>query len=192
MGSHKGVKNPRHYPVDGKMMTIDEMSAMLGVPRNKLICRRSAMGGISYQLIVDGYRSGLFMTQHDRWIRHCVHGRWITVKQVAEELNCNPHSIENWRSANKRKDGSKPTLEEAYEHFKGAPKRGLGKQPKKHTVNGKMMTVREAADKYGTTENALRATMSKFKCTLNAAVKHLEERRKRRALQEIMQVLKGR
>ena len=187
----KGGSRPTLHMIDGKQMTVNEIAAMLGVKRNVLINRRSTMGGISYQAIVNMYRDGQFLTKHDRWPRHLVHGRWMTVKQVADELDCKPHSIENWRYKYRDKAGKKPTLEEAYDHFKGAPKRGRGKEPEKHRVRGKMMTVKEAADKYGTTVNSLRQMMSRHNCTLDAAVKRLEARRTKMAEKAILEILKG-
>jgi hypothetical protein len=191
MDGKKGGSRPTLHLIDGKQMTVNEIGAMLGVTRRWLIQRRSQMGGISYQVIVNMFRERRLLTNHDRWPRHLVHGRWMTVQQAAQELDCKPHSIENWRSANRDKDGKKPTMEAAYDHFKGAPKRGRGKEPEKHLVNGKKMTVREAAEKYGTTANALRQTMSSHRCSLNAAVKRLEDRRIRKAQRDIMEILKG-
>jgi len=187
----RGGSKPALHLIDGKRMTVNEIAEMLGVTRQWLIQRRSQMGGVSYQLIVNMCREGRILTKHDRWPRHCVHGRWITIQQAAKELNCKPHSIDNWRSANRDKDGNKPTLEAAYDHFKGAPKRGRGKEPEKHQVNGKKMTVKEAAEKHGTTVNALRQVMSRHRCSLDAAVKRLEDRRIRKAQRDIMEILKG-
>lgn len=93
----KGGSRPTLHMIDGKQMTVNEIATMLGVTRNVLNNRHSTMGGISYQAIVNMYRDGQLLTKHDRWPRHLVHGRWMTVKQVAEELDCKPHSIENWR-----------------------------------------------------------------------------------------------
>ena len=187
----KGGSRPILHMIDGKQMTVNEIATMLGVTRNVLINRHSTMGGISYQAIVNMYRDGQLLTKHDRWPRHLVHGRWMTVKQVAEELDCKPHSIENWRYKCRDKAGNKPTLEEAYDHFKGAPKRGRGKEPEKHRVRGKMMTVKEAADKYGTTVNSLRQLMSRHNCSLDAAVKRLEARQTKMAEKAILEILKG-
>lgn len=192
MDSKKGGSRPTLHLIDGKQMTVNEIAAMLGVTRRWLIQRRSQMGGISYQVIVNMFREGRLLTNHDRWPRHLVHGRWMTVQQAAQELDCKPHSIDNWRSANRDKNGNKPTLEAAYDHFKGAPKRGRGKEPEKHRVNGKKMTVREAAEKHGTTVNALRQVMSRHRCSLDAAVKRLEARRTRAAEKAILEILNGR
>lgn len=188
----RGGSKPTLHLVDGKQMTVNEIADMLGVTRQWMVQRRSQMGGVSYQLIVDMYRDGRLLTKHDRWPRHCVHGRWITLKQAAEELNCKPHSIDNWRSTHRDKNGNKPTLEEAYDHFKEAHKRGPGKVPKKHWVNGKQMTVRQAAEKYDTEVGALRNLMSRHQCSLDTAVKRLEAWRKRRAEQAILEILNGR
>lgn len=189
MDSKKGGSRPTLHLIDGKQMTVNEIAAMLGVTRRWLIQRRSQMGGISYQVIVNMFREGRLLTNHDRWPRHLVHGRWMTVQQAAQELDCKPHSIENWRSANRDKHGHKPTLEEAYEHFKGAPKRGKGKEAEKHRVKGKLMTVSEAAEKHHTTVNALRQTMSRHNCSLDAAVQRLENRRTKAATKAIMAIL---
>jgi uncharacterized protein YjcR len=54
-----------------------------------------------------------------------------------------------------------------------------------------MMTVKEAADKYGTTVNSLRQMMSRHNCTLDAAVKRLEARRTKMAEKAILEILKG-
>lgn len=58
-------------------------------------------------------------------------------------------------------------------------------------MNGKKMTVREAAEKHGTTVNALRQVMSRHRCSLDAAVKRLEARRTRAAEKAILEILKG-
>ena len=177
--------------VDGRPMTVDEISNMIGFHHRQLIQLRCRMGGVSYQLIVNMWREGRLLTKGDKFIRHLVHGRWMTVPQAAEELKCKPHSIENWRNRNRDKDGRKPTVEEAYDHLKNAPKRGSGSVAKKHRVNGKQLTVREAAKTYKTTENVLRQTMHRHGCTLDAAVKRLENRRVRKAQRDIMDILKG-
>lgn len=191
MNDKKGRQPARHL-IDGRQMTVDEIGEMLGVTRRWLIQRRSQMGGVGYQVIVNMFREGRLLTNHDRWPRHLVHGRWMTVRQVAEELDCKPHSIDNWRSANRDRDGRKPTLEAAWDHFMGAPKRGCGKKPEVHRVAGRQMTVRQAAERYGTTVNALHQAMSKHCCSLDAAVKRLEARRARKAEKAILDILKGR
>lgn len=180
---------PRLHLIDGKLMTFREIAAMLGISENALRCRHSSMNRCSYQLIVDMYRDGVLLTNHDRWPRHLVNGRRVTVQQAAQELGCKPHSIENWRSKNSDKDGRKPTLAEAYQHFKNAPKRGPGSVGKIHTVKGKKMTVREAAEKYGTTVSALRQVMSRHSCSLEEAVNRYEKRKTKAAVDSILSIL---
>ena len=140
-----GHERKKHL-IDGKEMTAPEIAAMLGISEQALRFRHSQMNLCSYQLIVDMYREGKMMTNHDRWPRHLVHGRWITVQQAADELGVRAHSINTWRCKNRDMDGNRPTLEEAYEHFRNAPKRGRGNAiPKVHTVMGRKMTVKQAA-----------------------------------------------
>ena len=190
--THSGSKK-KLYDIDGKKMTIDEIAAMLGITQDALMNHKIRQG-CSYSTIVQMYRDGRLCSVHDKWPRHCVHGRWITAKQAAEELGCTVNGIRNWRNRNRNHDGTKRTLEEAYDYFHqyqtGERKRG-GREPKKHKVRGHMMTVAEAAKKYNISETALRIQMSRFHRTLDAAIKRLEERRIRTAQKEIMEILMG-
>ena len=190
--THGGSKK-KLYDIDGKKMTIDEIAAMLGITQDALMNHKTRQG-CSYSTIVQMYRDGRLCSVHDKWPRHCVHGRWLTAKQVAEELGFSVNGIRNWRNKNRNRDGSMPTMEEAYDYFlqykTGEKKRG-GKVPKKHKVNGHMMTVMEAAKKYNISETALRIQMSRFHRTLDEAIKRLEERRIRMAQKRIIEILMG-
>lgn len=64
-----------------------------------------------------------------------------------------------------------------------------GRKPDLHPVDGRMMTVKEAAKKYHTTANALRVSMSKNHLTLDGSVKRLEARMAKKAEKEIMDIL---
>jgi predicted transcriptional regulator len=173
--------------IDGREMTVGEIADMLGVTAHALAVRRCKMGGCSYQLIVDMYRNNQLCSRHDKFYRHLVHGKWTTVPEVAEALGVSPNSITNYRSYARRPDGTRPTLEETYEHFKNR-KRG-GSVARTYWVKGRRLTIAQAAKKYGTTENALRMYMRNHKSTLEAAVRRLEERRAKRAEKEIMGIL---
>lgn len=173
--------------IDGREMTVAEIADMLGVTAHALAVRRCKMGGCSYQLIVDMYRNNQLCSKHDKFYRHLVHGKWTTVPEVAEALGVSPNSITNYRSYARRPDGTRPTLEETYEHFKNR-KRG-GSVARTYWVKGRRLTIAQAAKKYGTTENALRMYMRNHKSTLEAAVRRLEERRAKKAEKEIMGIL---
>jgi len=184
-----GHERKKHL-IDGKEMTAPEIAAMLGISEQALRFRHSQMNLCSYQLIVDMYREGKMMTNHDRWPRHLVHGRWITVQQAADELGVRAHSINTWRCKNRDRDGNRPTLEEAYEHFRNAPKRGRGNAiPKVHTVMGRKMTVKQAAERYNTTEKSLWLLMEAHHISLEAAVLRQQEYRKKKAVSSIMSIL---
>ena len=133
------------------------------------------------------YRNNQLCSKHDKFYRHMVNGKWTTVQEVAEALGMSPKIISKYRSCARRPDGTKPTLEETYEHFKNR-KRG-GKMPRVYYVKGRRMTIAEAAKKYDTTENALRTYMCRHKSTLETAVRRLEERRTKRAVKDIMCIL---
>lgn len=182
--------------IDGQEMTVAEIADMLGITPRALTVRKTKCNGASYQSIVNMYRQNLFCTKHDKFVRHYVEGRWVTIQDMARELGIARNTLVNWRTNHRLPDGSLPTLAEAVEHYRkyktGELKRHTGYAPKAHRVNGKKMTVKSAAEKYGTTENALRKCMWRYKTDLNGAIQHLEERRRRRAAQAIMDILKGR
>ena len=182
-------RKPTLHMIDGREMTVKEIADMLGVTAHALAIRRCRMGGCSYQLIVDMYRNNQLCSKHDMHHRHMVNGKWTTVTAVAEALGIHPHSINNYRCNYRRPDGTKPTLAEAYEHFRTGSRKRCGRMPRVYYVKGRRMTIAEAAKKYGTTENALRLYMHKHKSSLETAVRRLEERRAKRAEKEIMGIL---
>ena len=181
------------HMIDGQEMTVDEIAAMLGITVHALYLRRRDLGGCSFQMVVDMYRQNRIGSRTDRWQRHLVDGEWITLAQAAERLGITPKTIRNWRLDPKKATGVKPTLAEAMEHYKkyltGERKRYKGSVAKTHWVKGEYLTYDEAAKKYNTSVNGLRMYVSKHKCSLNAAIKHLEERRAKRAEKDIMAIL---
>ena len=182
------------HTVDGRQMTVDEVAGMLGLTRRALWTRRSAMGGISYQAIVDMYRANMLGSRNDRWERHLVDGEWITVEEAARRCGCATASIQHWRGRHKDARGNRPTLKEAMDHFMkiktGEQPRWPGMKPKKHRVDGHWMTIAEAAEKYKLSENSLRLYMHRHHSTLNSAVRGLEDRRKQAAVRAILAILK--
>ena len=185
----RGKKKVRHM-IDGREMTVDEIAAMLGVTVHTLQVRRCALGGVSYQLIVNMYKNNQIGSVHDKVPRHLVDGEWLTVRQAAERVGVSPITIHHWRQSN---PGA--TLADAMAHYRryqtGELKRWPGAVARKHYVLGKYLTIAEAAEQYRTTEPALRCHMYKHRCSLHAAVKALEERRKRQAEKDILAILAG-
>ena len=186
---YHGGRKPTLHMADGVPMTVDEIAGMLGLTKQALVLRRYRYGGtkVSYQLIVNLYRENRFETKHDRGARHLVNGEWITAKEAARRVGVQPVTLTRYMKANG------VTLAEAVAHYRkyqtGELARWPGRTPRTYWVNGKQLTIRQAAEKYHTTENSLRMYIFKHKCTLQAAVRQLEERRKKRAERDILNIL---
>lgn len=182
-------RKPTLHMIDGAPMTVDEIADMLGLTKRALVLRRYGMGQCSYQLTVDMYRENRFETKHDRGARHLVVGEWITVKEAARRVGVQPVTLTRYMKANG------VTLAEAVDHYRkyqtGELARYKGPAPRTYYVNGHLLTIRQAAEKYHTTENSLRMYIFKHKCDLQTAVRQLEERRKKQAERDIMKILMG-
>lgn len=150
-------KKPDLHLIDGKKMTVDQIAEMLGATVRALQCRRCRMGGVSYQVIVDMYRTNQIGGTHDKWHRHLVDGEWITIEEGARRVGVTASAIRTWRFNHRDAQGNKPTLAEAMAHYRqyqtGELKRHPGSVAQAHWVNGRMLTIAQAAEKYGTTEN---------------------------------------
>ena len=190
-----GKRPPGKYPVDGKMLTVAEIAELMNTTVHGVRVRHSRLGKPSYQTMVDMYRAGQFGSKHTGYRKpHLIDGRWMSVQEVAEELGVNARSITTWRCQRRRPDGTKPTMEEAIEHFKAYNASGrVHVKPKVHRVKGKDMTVKEAAEMLGCTTVALYSNMSYHQESLDAAVRRHEaweeKRKQRQAEKEIMKIL---
>ena len=182
-------KAPVLHPVDGKLMSAREIAEMLGISHAALVCRRQRLG-CSYQQLVIWWREGLLQRdQHDRYARHMIDGQWVTTEDICRELGLSRSWINNWRCRQFRETGRRPTLEETREHFRAYKGVHPGRMPRTYWVNGRQMTVAQAADKYGVTECSLRNLMCKKKMSLNSAVKRSLEEKQKRAEREILRTL---
>ncbi len=185
-------KTPTLHTIDGRQMTVAEIAEMLGVTQRALEVRKSRLHA-GYQVSVDMYRANRIGSRHDKCHRHNVHGRWMTVREAAEELGIKPACLINWRCNHRDAQGNKPTLEAAYDQYMryktGVQAKHPGNTTARHMVHGRRMTVVEAAERYHVSENYLRKIMSQRKCSLDAAVKRLEARRARRAEKDILNIL---
>lgn len=190
MGTGKGLPHPGKYLVDGKMMTVAEIAQLMDTTVTGLRVRHSRLG-VSYQTMVDMYRAGQFGSRKTGIRKpHLIDGRWLSEREIAAELGISKKALANWRITHRKPDGSKPTMEEAIEHFREWNACGhVRSKPKVHRVKGRDMTVAEAAKMLGCTEVALRSSMSWNKESLAAAVKRQERLKARRAEKAIMEIL---
>lgn len=188
--NHRG-KPPERHLVDGREMTAVEIAEMLGITLAALRIRRSRLGGISYQLIVDMFRSN--QLGRDGCYRYLVEGEWRTIRQIAESLGVKPHSIVGWRSQHKG-----ASMEDAIEHFRRFNQNGRrhnangggGRPPIRHQVGNREYTAQQVADRYGVTRQSVAAYLQAH--SMAEALKHYRERERRKrkkAEAKIMRIL---
>lgn len=196
-GDHRMNRNgkpPVKHLVDGREMTAVEIAQMLGISKAALRCRRSRLGGISYQAIVNMYRSNQLGSFHDRAARYLIEGEWLTRRQIAERLGVSVHSISEWRYVN----GA--SMEEAVEHFRhwneGGRKRnpqGLGgRPPRVYRVGNREYTVPGVARKYGKHQTSVRCMLKSRGGDMGkvlACYQAKERRKRQRAEKEILRIL---
>lgn len=185
-----GKRPPGKYLVDGKMLTVAEIAQLMDTTVTGMRIRHSRLG-VSYQTMVDMYRAGQFGSRKTGIRKpHLIDGRWLSEREIAAELGISKKALANWRITHRKPDGTKPTMEEAIEHYRLYVASGRKRaKPKVHRVKGRDMTVAEAAKMLGCTEVALRSSMSWNKESLAAAVKRQERLKARRAEKEILRIL---
>lgn len=64
--------------------------------------------------------------------RHLVHGEWMTIYEAAERLGVAASTIENWRSLNRREDGSKALLVDYWDWAMRWRRGEIPRRPGKH------------------------------------------------------------
>ena len=178
----------RMHLVDGGWMTVQQAADMLGLTRRQLWTLRSRRG-VSLQVAVNLYRERLVLHGGGRADRHMVDGQWTTIPEAAARLGVRCAAL---RQTMKRHNYTLPEAVDHYQKYQtGELARWPGRRPRTYYVNGHLLTIRQAAEKYHTTENSLRMYIFKHKCSLQTAVRQLEERRKKQAERDIMKILMG-
>lgn len=192
----KRGKAPQRYMIDGKGMTAQEIADMLGITLQALWNRKSRLGGVSYQLIVNMYRENQIGRPGDRQQRYLIEGRWMSTGEIADMLEIKKHSLATWRWANPGKG-----MEDAITHFRQyqtgeRQRRGgdRGGRPPSiiYKVGGHSYTVVEVARKFGVAPQSVRHYLQRHGGDMAATLKHYREReRKKRekAEKEIMKAL---
>ena len=189
--NRKGRK-PELHKVDGREMTAVEIADMLGITLNALRMRRSHLGGISYQAIVNMYRANQLGSFHDRAARYLIEGEWLTQAQIAERLGVKSNSISTWRYNNRA------SMMAAVEHFRrwnaGGRKRNPrgGRPARVYRVGNREYTVPGVARKYGMSPMSVRDMLKRRGGDMVKvlAFYQAKARRKReRAEQQILRIL---
>lgn len=194
----------RYHEVDGRMMTTDEIAAMLGLTKAALYIHKSRLGGVSMQCVVNMFRSN--MIGNDRSKRYLIEGRWMTTGQIAGMLGIKTHSLVAWRNKYKRPDGTPAPMDEAIEYFRGYQtgerKRhnGEGGRPwKRHMVNGKAYSVKDISERYKVSISAVYGRLQaldhdmgrvlEFYREKELRMRAVEQREKAKAERDIMKIL---
>lgn len=186
-------RKPELHRVDGQEMTVNEIAAMLGISRISLLKRRSNLGGASYQTIVNMYRANQFGSYRDRSPRYMVDGRWMSRKEICEELGIARITLANWFQRNKGH-----SLNEAIDHYRkvksGEIKHGSGpgRPPVRYRVGRKDWSVPDVARHFGVCAQSVRRVLDARGGDMAAVLQHYrerEEKKKRKAERAIMDIL---
>lgn len=194
----------RYHPVDGRMMTTDEIAAMLGLTKAALYIHKSKLGGVSMQCVVNMFRSN--MIGNDRCKRYLIEGRWMTTGQIAGMLGIKTHSLVAWRNKHKRPDGTPAPMDEAIAYFRqyqtGDRKRhnGEGGRPyKRHMVDGKAYSVKDISERYKVSVSAVYGRLQALDHDMGRVIAYYrekerrmraaEQRKKARAERQILRIL---
>lgn len=189
--NREGRKPDRHM-VDGREMTTVEIAQMLGITLNALRCRRSHLGGISYQAIVNMYRANQLGSFHDRAPRYRIEGEWLTQTQIAERLGVSKHSISTYRCDNRA------SMMEAVEHFRRWNEGGRkhnprgGRPAQVYRVGNREYTVPGVARKYGMSQVSVRHMLKSRGGDMGKVLAYYPakaRRRQARAEQQILRIL---
>ena len=180
-------KPEKRHMVDGEWVTIREVSERLGVSKNT-IWTQMAHRGVSLGTLVRMYRDGQIDIGVRGGAKHMVRGRWTTIGREAERMGVSVTMIYDWMRDHDA------TLAETVEHYEAvargdAPPKRNGPEPRRYWVNGRKLTIAEAAKRCGVCESTVRMYLYNHGCSLQTAVRWYENRAKKRAEREIMRIL---
>lgn len=181
------------YRVGAEWITKAEAAAWLGVTL-KALDMQLFKHGVSLGTLMRMYAEGRISVGHRGGIRHLVHGRWTTVQAEAERLGVSEGTLRAWMRRHRDADGRKASLERAVMWYEALAAGAVhhdqsGRPPREYWVNGKKMTMAEAAEYCGVSASALRNHVWRAGCSVQTAVRDYERRRKEAAVEEIMGIL---
>ncbi len=129
-------------------------------------------------------------------IRYPVHGRLMTVVEVAEAFGRCPGNIRAWQDRHRHPDGTPATMQETWDHYEDV-RLGLepvrpGRPAREYDVDGKLLTPAEMAEACGTSCTAFRNGMRYHRTgpveEYRRRQKKRDARETRRAVAEILAV----
>lgn len=173
------------YLIDGEWTTVAACAAKLGVSVNTLYSQMNKRR-VSLPALMRMYADGRVCTGSWRGERHLVRGQWTTVKDQAARLGVTPMTL--WH----RQKRYGETLEEAVMHYESVRDGRLGRYParaRKYWVNGRTVTMAEAAEGVGVPKRTLAGYVSAHRCTVQTGVRHYEQKLREKAEREILAIL---
>lgn len=189
------ARGPQTYRIDGRAMTLAQIAGMVGVAQRTLETQKCRKGCATYQQLVDMYRRGEINRGHRGGIRHRIRGEWTTIQAEAARLGMKPQTMHKWMSDHRKRTGTMPLLEECVKHYEDV-KAGLvgnwytgGRPAQTYWVNGRKMTMKQAAALVGMQPDSLRELVKRRGLSVNAGVKYAQALQKKRAEREIMKTL---
>jgi len=179
---------PVQYPVDGGWMTVAQAAEMLGVKRQQ-IYNQMSIHHCGLQAVVNMVRENQVLNGGYSGQRHMIDGRWMTKRQIAEMLGITVGSLKSWIYSHRQPDGSPGSVADAVEAYRAHEVKCGGSQAVQHKVGYKVMTVADAAEKLGVSQNAIRIHMYRRKASLSATIRYYERRKLKKAEKDIMNIL---
>lgn len=180
-------KDKQHY-VDGRYTTVAEIAEEFGMKRQSLYSLMNHRQ-CGLQTAVNLIRENLAMNDQGRAARWMVDGKWMTVRQAADMLGINLRTMRSWIARHRHEDGTICPLAEAVHAYQEKQVIHGGSPAKQHRVNGKTMTVPEAADKLGVSLHAIYMHMSRHKASLASTIRYYEKRKLKKAEKDILAIL---
>lgn len=118
---------------------------------------------------------------------HCVHGEWMTLREVCAALGITMSALRHWRERHRGMDGKPGLVEEAWDYYKakaaGEIPETRGKRPVMYRYKGGLASIPEVAKRTGIEVHRIYNTMNDHQCGLEEAVKRIDALDKRRQVQ---------
>ena len=179
-------RRAKRWPVGGEMLTVKEAAARIGVSEKALRVRMGYYGA-DMTTVARMYEDGRIGKGKRQGERRMLRGQWTTIGKEAAKLGISKDTLRLWMKYH----GA--TLEEAVAHYEavraGMELRRPGPRARTYYVNGRVETIKEAAERVGVSEATLRSYVWHKKCTVQTAVRYYENRRRGDAVREIMGIL---
>lgn len=134
------MRKGKLYDVHGEWMTLAEASERYGIIKQTLFMRMQQRGCTLEQAVDMGRRAPMRYPD-DRGKKHLINGEMLTARQAAKRLGVSRHTLQE------RMRVRKCTLQEAVDLGFRAPK--PHRQAARYPVEGAMLSIPEAAAKYG-------------------------------------------